>query len=167
LQWIKASHDAFWISLTAASGLWPALQGYKFSKYPHFLNAVPAVAILVMAMVALRHFRRVDEFIRRPMVECFAAAGAFTLTWTLAYGVFELASLPKISMWRVFAGMVVIWNLSLPLAVAIGKAFGRAVEEIFGNDSRDARGGGSAKSQSQGKAKNGASSKTTRVPECN
>jgi DNA-binding XRE family transcriptional regulator len=40
-----------------------------------------------------------------------------------------------------------------PLAIAIGKLFGWAVEEIFGDDSHDARGDQSAKERSAGKAK--------------
>ena len=79
--------------------------------------AVLAAAILVMVIVVLRHFRRVDEFIRHLMVECFAAAGAFALTWTLAYGIFEIAGLPKISMWWVFGGTVLVWNLCMARAV--------------------------------------------------
>jgi hypothetical protein len=59
----------------------------------------------------------IDEFMRRLMVECFAAAGAFTLTWTLAYGVFEIAGLPKISMWWVFGGTALVWNLWMLRAV--------------------------------------------------
>jgi hypothetical protein len=82
-----------------------------------FFLTVPAAAILVIAIVVLRHFRRVDEFMRRLMVECFAVAGAFTLTWTLAYGVFEIAGLPKISMWWVFGGLALVWNLWMLRAV--------------------------------------------------
>jgi hypothetical protein len=73
--------------------------------------AVPAAAILVMAIVVLRHFRRVDEMMRRLMIECFAIGGAFTLTWTLVYGICEIAGLPKISMWWVFGGLALVWNL--------------------------------------------------------
>jgi hypothetical protein len=40
------------------------------------LMAVPAGAILMMAFVVLRHFLRIDEFLRRVMVESFAVAGA-------------------------------------------------------------------------------------------
>ncbi len=75
------------------------------------LMALPSAAILLMAVVVLRHFLRVDEFMRRLMLECFAAAGAFTMTWTLAYAVFEIAAFPKISMWWVFGGMALVWNL--------------------------------------------------------
>ncbi len=82
-----------------------------------FFLAMPVAAILLMAIVVHRHFQRVDEFLRRVMVECFAAAGAFTLTWTLAYGVFEIAGFPKISMWWVFGGMALVWNLWILRAV--------------------------------------------------
>ncbi len=82
-----------------------------------FFMAVPAAAILVMAIVVLRHFRRVDEFLRSLMLECFAIAGAFTFMWTLVYALFEIAGFPKISMWWVFGGTALVWNLWMLRAV--------------------------------------------------
>ena len=75
------------------------------------LMAVPTLTILVMAIVVLRHFWRVDEFIRRLMLECFAVAGAFAFMSTLTYGIFEIAGFPKISMWWGFGGTALVWNL--------------------------------------------------------
>ena len=75
------------------------------------LMAVPTFAILVMAVVVLRHFWRVDEFMRRLMLECFAVAGAFAFISTLTYGIFEIAGFPKISMWWGFGGTALVWNL--------------------------------------------------------
>jgi len=80
--------------------------------------AAPTAAILIMTIVVFRHFRRVDEFLQRLMVNCFATAGAFTLVWTLSYGIFEIAGLPKISMWWAFGGAVLVWNLSMVRAIA-------------------------------------------------
>jgi hypothetical protein len=82
-----------------------------------FLLALPAAAILVMAIVVLRHFQRVDEFIRRLMLDCFAVTGAFALICALAYGIFEIAGLPRISMWWLFGGTVLVWNLCMARAI--------------------------------------------------
>ena len=79
--------------------------------------AFPAAAILLMVFVVLRHFLRVDEFMRGLMIQCFAVAGAITLACTFAYGVFEIAGLPRISMWWVFAEMALVWNLWMLRAV--------------------------------------------------
>lgn len=79
--------------------------------------ALPAAAILLMVVVVLRHFLRVDEFMRGLMLQCFAVAGAVTLACTLAYGVFEIAGLPRISMWWVFGEMALVWNLWMLRAV--------------------------------------------------
>ena len=72
--------------------------------------AVPTGAILLMAYVVLRHFLRIDEFLRRVMMESFAVAGAFACLWTLVYALFELAGFPKISIWWVWGSMILIWN---------------------------------------------------------
>ena len=72
----------------------------------NFLMTIPAASILVMGIVVLRHFRRIDELLRHLMLECFAVTGAFALMFTLAYGVFEIAGFPRVSMWWAFGGMV-------------------------------------------------------------
>ncbi len=101
-----------------ASGICIILMRTGTSQSPRlFLLALPAAAILVMAIVVFRHFERVDEFIRRLMVDCFAVTGAFALTCTLAYGIFEIAGLPRISMWWLFGGTVLVWNLCMARAV--------------------------------------------------
>jgi hypothetical protein len=75
------------------------------------LMAVPAGAILLMAFVVLRHFLRIDEFLRRIMVESFAVAGAVACIWTLVYALFELAGFPRISIWWVWGSLILTWNL--------------------------------------------------------
>jgi hypothetical protein len=73
--------------------------------------AVPAGAILLMAFVVLRHFLRIDEFLRRIMVESFAVAGAVACIWTLVYALFELAGFPRISILWVWGSLILTWNL--------------------------------------------------------
>ncbi len=54
----------------------------------------------------------------------------------------------NVSRQTVYAIESGLYDPSLPLALAIGKLFGCAVEEIFSNDSRDAQGSGPGKSRS-------------------
>jgi hypothetical protein len=70
----------------------------------------PTAGILLMAFVVFRHYLRVDEFLRRVMMESFAVAGAVASVWTLVYAVCELAGFPKISMWWVWGSVVFVWN---------------------------------------------------------
>jgi hypothetical protein len=72
--------------------------------------AAPAVAILLMAFVVYRHFLRIDEFLRRVMVESFAVAGAVASVWTLGYALFELAGFPRISIWWVWGSLMLTLN---------------------------------------------------------
>lgn len=54
----------------------------------------PVIAILLMGIVIFRHYRRIDEFLRREMVQSMAVAAAFTYAWTTCYGVCEIAGFP-------------------------------------------------------------------------
>ncbi len=57
----------------------------------------------------------------------------------------ELGNRLNVSRQTVYAIEIGLYDPSLPLALAIGKLFGRPVEEIFGGESGDARKGGPAK----------------------
>ena len=74
--------------------------------------AVPAASILLAALVVYRHFLRVDEFLRRVMLESFAIAGAVTSIWTLIYAMGEAAGFPRISIWWVWGSLMLVWNLA-------------------------------------------------------
>jgi hypothetical protein len=65
----------------------------------------PSAGILFMAITVIRHFLRIDEFLRHKVIEYFAISAAFTGIWTLAYGFFELAGFPRLSMWWIWPGM--------------------------------------------------------------
>ncbi|MGA2131794.1 MAG: hypothetical protein ABSH50_05835 [Bryobacteraceae bacterium] len=67
-----------------------------------------------MSASAVRHFLRIDEYLRRTVAEYFAVAAAATGIWTLAYGFFELAGFPHLSMWWVWPGMafaMILWRV--------------------------------------------------------
>lgn len=114
-EWIKRYTIEYFAALAlclATAGLCiPLARGASSQLTRLFLMAVPALAVFVMAIVVLRHYCRVDEFMRRIMLECFAVAGAFAFASTLVYGIFEIAGVPKISMWWAFGGTALVWNL--------------------------------------------------------
>jgi hypothetical protein len=73
----------------------------------------PVIAVLVMGIVILRHYRRIDEFLRREMVQSLFVTAAFTYLWTTCYGVCEIAGFPRISIWWVWGSMTVVMNVWL------------------------------------------------------
>jgi putative transcriptional regulator len=60
----------------------------------------------------------------------------------------DLGNQLNVSRQTIYAIESGLYDPSLPLALAIGKLFGYAVEEIFGDDSGDAGRSGPAKNQS-------------------
>jgi putative transcriptional regulator len=64
----------------------------------------------------------------------------------------DLGNRLNVSRQTIYAIESGLYDPSLPLALAIGKLFGRAVEEIFDGDSGDARAGGPAKNRSSGRS---------------
>lgn len=80
----------------------------------------PVVAtLLLLALVVFRHFRRIDEFLRRFMLDSFAAVGVCALVGALLYAMLEVAGFPRISMWWVWGGAVLVWNARALLAWTI------------------------------------------------
>ena len=74
----------------------------------------PCFGILLMSAAVIRHFLRVDEYLRRATMEYFAVAAALMFICTLAYGFFELAGFPRVSAWwalPVMAGGMLLWRL--------------------------------------------------------
>ena len=114
-EWIKRYAFEYFASLAlclAAAGICIPLARAASSQIARLsLMVVPTVATLILATVVLRQYWRVDEFMRRILLECFAVAGAFALAATLVYGMFEIAGFPKVSMWWVFGATVLVWNL--------------------------------------------------------
>jgi hypothetical protein len=74
----------------------------------------PCLGILLLSAAVIRHFLRVDEYMRRSAMEYFAAAGALVLICSLAYGFFELAGFPRVSTWwtlAIMSGGMLLWRL--------------------------------------------------------
>jgi hypothetical protein len=67
-----------------------------------------------MSAAVIRHFLRVDEYLRRATTEYFAVGGSLMLICSLAYGFFERAGFPRVSAWwalPVMAGGMLSWRL--------------------------------------------------------
>jgi len=62
----------------------------------------PMIGFGVMIWVIARHLARVDEFIRKQLMENVALAAAITAGLTFTYGFLETAGFPKLSMFTVW-----------------------------------------------------------------
>jgi hypothetical protein len=67
----------------------------------------PMIPVLGSVWAVVRHFRRMDEYVRLWSLENMAIAGAVTAVSSLTYGFMEGIGFPKLSMfvvWGVFMG---------------------------------------------------------------
>ena len=72
----------------------------------------PMLGFGLMLWVMVRHFRRLDEYIRRLFLENTAIAAAITAGLTFSYGFLETAGYPKLSMFSVWMLMGSAWGLT-------------------------------------------------------
>jgi hypothetical protein len=68
------------------------------------LALVPMLPALGMLWAIIRHFKRMDEYLRVWSLENVAIAGAVTATFSVTYGFLEGVGFPNLSMW-------VIWSI--------------------------------------------------------
>jgi hypothetical protein len=71
------------------------------------LAIAPVLPALGMLWAIIRHFSRMDEYLRIRSLEDVAIAGAVTATFSLTYGFLEGVDFPRLSMfviWGVFFG---------------------------------------------------------------
>jgi hypothetical protein len=69
----------------------------------------PMLGFLLMLWAIARQFQRVDEFIRRSILENVAIAAAVTAGLTFSYGFLESAGYPRLSMFVVWPVMGGVW----------------------------------------------------------
>lgn len=62
----------------------------------------PMIGFVLMLWALVRHFRRMDEFIRQLFLENVAIASAITVGLTFTYGFLEGAGYPRLSMFSVW-----------------------------------------------------------------
>lgn len=81
----------------------------------------PMLPALGMLWAIVRHFQRMDEYLRAWSLENVAIAGALTATFSLTYGFLEGVGFPRLSMfviWGVFMGG---WGIVACARKAMGK----------------------------------------------
>jgi len=69
----------------------------------------PMIPFLLMLAALVRHFRRVDEYVRLQALENIVIAAGVTAGWTFTYGFLEGVGFPKLSMFTVWPVMGAVW----------------------------------------------------------
>lgn len=72
--------------------------------------ASPMLGFALMFWALVRHYSRMDEFIRRLFLENVTMAAAVTAGLTFTYGFLEVAGYPKLSMFSVWMLMGASWG---------------------------------------------------------
>jgi len=71
----------------------------------------PMIGFCLMLWAIARHLSRVDEYLRRFLLESFALAAAITAGLSFTYGFLETAGYPRLSMfsvWMVLCGATMV-----------------------------------------------------------
>ena len=71
----------------------------------------PMIGFGLMIWALARHLARIDEYVRRQMLETFAIASAITAGLSFTYGFLETAGFPRLSMFTVWMVMGGSWGL--------------------------------------------------------
>jgi hypothetical protein len=71
----------------------------------------PMIGFGLMIWAMARHLARIDEYMRRQMLETFAIASAITAGLSFTYGFLETAGFPRLSMFSVWMVMCGSWCL--------------------------------------------------------
>ena len=69
----------------------------------------PMFGFGLMIWAMARHLARIDEYMRRQMLETFAIASAITAGLSFTYGFLETAGFPRLSMFAVWMAMGASW----------------------------------------------------------
>lgn len=93
--------------LVAALKFGPTLES---SALRPVILASPMIGFFLILWAIIRHFRRMDEFLRRLLLENVAIAAAVTAGWTFTYGFLENADYPRLSMFIVMPVMGFTWG---------------------------------------------------------
>lgn len=70
---------------------------------------LPVLPIGLAIWVIVRHFRRIDEYLRKVTLENLGIAAAVTAGLSLSYGFLEGAGFPKLTMFVVWPVMAFVW----------------------------------------------------------
>lgn len=67
------------------------------------LALIPMLPALGMLWAIVRHFQRLDEYLRVWSLENVSIAGAITATFSITYGFMEGVGYPRLSMWIIWS----------------------------------------------------------------
>lgn len=71
----------------------------------------PMIGFGLAIWAIARHLGRIDEYMRRNLLETFAIGAAITAAVTFSYGFLETAGFPRLSMFAVWPVMGASWGL--------------------------------------------------------
>jgi hypothetical protein len=77
---------------------------------------LPMIPALLAAAAVLRHFRRMDELLRRQLTEALAFAFAASALLVLTLGFLQVGGLGPVSIWWVWVGMGTAWIVGSALS---------------------------------------------------
>jgi len=83
------------------------LKGMPASPLKTALALSPALPVALMFVAIIRHFQRMDEYMRGWLLENVAIAGGITGMFSITYGFLEGIDFPRLSMfvvWSIFMG---------------------------------------------------------------
>lgn len=72
---------------------------------------LPMIGFGLAIWAIARHVRRIDEYMRRKLLETLSIAAAMTAAITFSYGFLETAGFPRLSMFTVWPVMGASWGL--------------------------------------------------------
>jgi len=75
------------------------------------LLLLPMLGFALMIRAIVRHVARIDEYLRRRLLESTGIAFAITGALTFSYGFLETAGFPRLSMFSVWMVMGASWGL--------------------------------------------------------
>ena len=75
------------------------------------LAITPMLPALGMLWAIIRHFGRMDEYLRIWNLENVAIAGALTATFSITYGFLEGVGFPNLSMWVIWGVFMGGWGV--------------------------------------------------------
>lgn len=70
---------------------------------------LPMAGVLLVIGAVVRQFRRMDEYVKRKMLEQLSIAAAVTAGWTMTYGFLENVGFPRLSLFVVWPVMAGVW----------------------------------------------------------
>ncbi len=85
------------------------------------LAITPTLPALGMLWAIIRHFSRMDEYLRIWNLENVAIAGALTATFSITYGFLEGVGFPNLSMWVIWGVFMGGWGIVACTRKAMGK----------------------------------------------